>query len=323
MKKTLIEVAALLTVVMLVFLKAGVVLAYQIETLPSTEVKNDIVLGPGKIEVDLAPGESATKMIYFTNRTGRTVNFTVNVEDFKGSRDPNQGTIFMGDQKGPYSLKDYLKPDTWTFTLDQGQRMDLPVTIDIPQDAEPGGKYGVVFATAQPPAIAEDGSAQGPSPVVSIASRVGTLFFVRVKGTAVQEGLLKSFSTENKARFFEQGPINFQYVFENNGNIHIDPYGVIEITNMMGRNVGEVKVSPFFAMPDSDRLNQVSWDHPWMFGRYTAKLSLNRGYNDIVDTMSYDFWVFPWKLALAALLAAFLLGWFVVWILGHFELKRK
>jgi hypothetical protein len=303
--------------------ECGNVFAYTIEDMPGTTVEHDIVLGPGKIEVALDPGQSVTKTIYFTNRTGRTVNFTVNAEDFKGSRDPNQGTIFMGDQKGPYSLKDYLNPDTWTFTLKQGQRIDLPVTIAIPQDAEPGGKYGVVFATAAPPALDTAAPQDSAKPTIGIASRVGCLFFVTVNGNTIEDGLLKSFSTKNKAAYFEQGPIDFQFVYENNGNTHVDPYGSIEIKNTLGEKVRELEIKPYFAMPDSERLSEARWDGKMLFGHYTATLSLNRGYKDIVDTMSYGFWVLPWKLLAAGLIAALLLGWFIVWALGHFELKRK
>lgn len=89
----------------------GNILAYWIEDLPGTAVENDIVIGPAKIEVFLDPGSTAEKILYFTNRTGKKVIFKVNVEDFAGSRDGFSNVVFMGDQKGPYSLRDYMKPD--------------------------------------------------------------------------------------------------------------------------------------------------------------------------------------------------------------------
>ncbi len=302
----------------------GSVLAYQIETLPNTSVEGDVVLGPGKIEAWLAPGETTAKMLYFTNRTGRPIDFTVNVEDFQGSRDPKQGTVFMGAQKGPYSLKDYLKPDTWTFTLQHGQRISLPVEIAIPQDAEPGGMYGVVFATAAPPSpSATDQNQSESKPMIGIAARVGCLFFVRVKGEAVETGLLKSFGVSGNKSYFEQGPISFDAVYENNGNVHLNPYGTIEITNLLGKKAGQLAISPFFALPQSDRLSQAKWDRNWLFGKYTATISLNRGYQDIVDTKSISFWVIPWKFLLAGMAALFLVIWFIAWMFGKFEIKKK
>ncbi len=298
-------------------------LAYQIETLPDVSVEGDVVIGPGKIELSLDPGGTAQETIYFTNRTGRTVNFTVNVEDFKGSRDVNQGTVFLGDQKGPYSLKDYLHPDTWTFTLNHGQRMVLPVKIEIPQDAEPGGLYGVVFGTAQPPEYDRAANGNEAAATVGIAARVGTLFFIKVNGNAKEDGQLNNFSTKDNKSYYEQGPINFQFTYVNNGNVHLVPYGLIEISNMAGKKVGQIEIPPYFAMPDSERLNEAKWDKKMLFGKYTAMLSLNRGYGDIVDSKQISFWVVPWKLMLAGLAGLIAAVWFLGWVFSHFEFKKK
>ena len=313
------------TIVLGVIFSMGVknVFAYEIETLPGTAVEGDIVLGPGKIEVWLDPGEKTTSTIYFTNRTGRTIDFLVNIEDFKGSRDPKEGTIFMGEEKGPYSLKDYLHPDVQQFTLEHGQRIHLPIEIAIPEDSEPGGRYGVVFASALPPKIEAEAGKEEAKPMVGIISRVGCLFFVRVKGDVIENGFLKSFAIKDMEKYFEQGPITFEFLFENNGNVHLAPYGIIEITNLLGKKIGEVEIDPYFAMPDTVRLREINWDKKLLFGKYTALASINRGYQDIIDQKSINFWVIPWKIILAGLVALFLVIWFFKWIVGHFEIRRK
>lgn len=297
--------------------------AFEIETLPGTAVEGDIVLGPGKIEVWLDPGEKVTKTIYFTNRTGRTVDFLVNIEDFKGSRDPNEGTIFLGEEKGPYSLKDYLHPEVEKFTLEQGQRISLPVEISIPEDAEPGGRYGVVFASALPPKIEEKTEEKEAKPTIGIISRVGCLFFVRVKGNVTENGFLKNFETKDTKKYFEKGPITFEFLYENNGNVHLIPYGIIEITNLFGKKVAEIEVDPYFAMPDSVRLREAKWDRGFLFGRYTALASLNRGYQDIIDQKSIEFWVIPWKIILVGILGLLLIVLFFRWIASRFEIRKK
>jgi len=92
---------------------------------------------------------------------------------------------------------------------------------------------------------------------------------------------LKEFKTTSK--FFEKGPIKFQLIFENNGRIHLAPYGIIEIYNMMGKKIDEVEVDPWFSMPDSLRFREVTWNRKFLFGRYVAKTSINRGYDGIID----------------------------------------
>lgn len=295
--------------------------AYIIEPLLDTPVEKDIVLGPGKTELSLDPGESATTTLFFTNRTGRTINFKVDVEDFIGSKDPQEGTVFMGEEKSPYTLKDYLNPEIWEFTLEHGQRIGLPVSIMIPADAEPGGKYGVVFATAVPPEIDKNQPQTGP--VIGIASRVGTLFFIRVKGEAKENGRVKSFSTLGNRLFFEKGPINLRVIYGNGGNVHLNPYGNVEIKNLFGKTVGNIKIEPYFAMPNSERLKELAWNRDFLFGMYTAKLQLNRGYQDIVEVRDFTFFVLPWKILMVILAGLVFIIWFFVWVFSHFEFKKK
>lgn len=296
------------------------VFAYQIEEIPETPVIGDFLLGPGKQELWLEPGETTIKEITIANRLGREMSFQVEIEDFTGSRDPAETIVLLGTEKGPYSLRDYLKPELSEFTLTHGQRIILPIEISIPEDAEPGGRYGTVIVATSPPKI-EEGEVKEPRPTVAVISRLANLFFVRVKGEVIENGFLKEFKSERK--FYEKGPISFQLLFENNGNVHLTPYGTIEIFNLVGNKVGELEINPYFAMPDSLRLREVQWDKTWLFGRYLALASVNRGYQDIIDQKSIEFWVIPWKIVLAGLVGLFLIIWFFRWLFSKFEIKRK
>jgi len=132
---------------------------------------------------------------------------------------------------------------------------------------------------------------------------------------------LKEFKTTSK--FFEKGPIKFQLIFENNGRIHLAPYGIIEIYNMMGKKIDEVEVDPWFSMPDSLRFREVTWNRKFLFGRYVAKTSINRGYDGIIDQKEVSFWMIPWKLILAALACLVLFIAFLRWVGSHFEIRKK
>lgn len=295
--------------------------AYRIEDMPDTRVEGDIVLGPTKIELFLEPGESLIREIMVTNRTGGTIDFTIAVEDFKGSRDPSQTVIFLGEEKGPYSLKDWLKPEVRDFTLNHGQRIHLPVEISIPSDAEPGGHYGVVFALTKPKVPTTEAEKERAKGQIAIISRVGTLLFIRIRGEVEEAGFLKDFRTSKK--YYEKGPIPFELLFENNGSVHLVPYGIIEFFNLLGKRVGEVEIDPYFAMPDSLRLREVKWDRGLLFGKYTALASINRGYQDIIDQKSIEFWVIPWKIILAGVIGLFFFILFLRWIATHFEIRKK
>jgi hypothetical protein len=294
------------------------VFAYQIQDLPNTEIKGDIVVGPTKVELFLNPGDKATKEITVTNRTGKTVSFSVGIEDFTGSHDVLQPIIFLGQEQGPYSLKNFIVPEVKDFTLKHGQRIHLPVEISIPKDADPGGRYGVVFAITNP---GNASSSENQAGQVAIVSRAGILFFVRINGQVQEMGQFNQIVTENK--FYESGPIAFNLFFENKGSVHLSPYGTIEIKNILGKTVGQVELDPWFVMPDSLRARQVSWDSRLLFGKYTAIASVNRGYQDIIDQKKISFWVIPWKIVLVVIAVLFLIIWFFRWLFSKFEFKRK
>ncbi len=305
----------------MLFGSAVTVSAYQFQTLPDTKVEGDVILGPTKTEFFLDPGEIATKEIMITNRTGQTLRFQVEIEDFMGSRDPGQSVVLLGSQKGPYSLKDWLTPEILEFTLEHGQRIHLPVKISIPQDAEPGGHYGVVFAAVLPPELTTEEQKEAAKSQIGIVSRAGSLFFVKVKGDVAEEGYLKSLEANKK--YYEKGPIDFQLLFENNGSIHLVPYGVIEIFNILGEKIDEIEIEPYFAMPDSLRLKEVSWNKGLLFGKYTALASINRGYQDIIDQKKVEFWVIPWKLVLTGMVGLFLIIFLLRFLFTKFEIRKK
>ncbi len=295
--------------------------AYIIEELNFSN-EGDIVVGPGKTEVWLDPGTEYTREIIVSNRSGAEKIINISVEDFQGSIDPNATIEFMGAEKGPYSLKDYVKPEINEIILEHGQRLRLPVVISVPSTAEPGGLYGAVMVSAsnikEETGEVQEGTAAGK---VEIITRVASLFFVRIKGEVVEEGALQDFKTNKN--FYEKGPVTFKVLSENTGNVHLAPYGTIDIKNLLGAQIGQVEIDPWFVMPKSVRTREVKWNTNFLFGKYTAALTLNRGYKDIVDTMQFSFWVIPWKLVLIITIALILVVLLFIWFVSHFELKKK
>jgi hypothetical protein len=111
----------------------------------------------------------------------------------------------------------------------------------------------------------------------------------------VTDGSLLEFSTKNAERFFTSGPISLLTTFENTGSVHLNPYGEIRVTNILGEEVGMSIIDPWFVLPNALRTREIVWDRPFLFGRYTFTLSLNRGYDDIIDESQVVVWVIPWQ----------------------------
>lgn len=324
MKSIKISIVVLAALILAIGTRGVVLAQYSKEALPDTTVYSDFVVGPGKIQVDMKPGETITKNIIVSNRLGSAKDFQIELEDIQGSRDVEQTVVLLAGQRGPYSLKDYLGIASTTFTINHAERVTIPVTIHVPSDAQPGGLYGsVVISTISKSASPElkSGSASGKSAIVT---RIGTLFFIRVAGEVKEDASLVKFSLKNDASIVSANePVSFRLLYENNGTIHENPYGYITVSNIFGSTVAKVPVQPWFALPNSLRLREVVWTPKFLFGRYTAVAEINRGYGDIIDTKELTFWVIPWKLILGAFIGLVVVFMLLRWIFSKFTISIK
>jgi len=298
---------------------------YTIDQLESQTDKavGDFVVGPGKTALTIAPGTSKVVEITVANRTGKTNDFILSVEDAEGSNDTQAPVVLLGTDTGPYTLKDYISFQQDTITLQNNERARIPVTISVPANADPGGRYGSVLVSvlSKKAVVSDDEEVTGATSAVF--TRIGTLFFITIPGDTDVEGELQSFKTLPDKTFFTQGPINFQLLFANKGDLHLTPYGEINVTNMFNENVGFIELDPWFVLPKSLRSREVLWERELLLGRYTATVQVNRGYDDIIDTQAVTFWVLPWKVVLGVFGLLLFVSLVIRFIVKNFEFKRK
>lgn len=286
----------------------------------SREVVGDFVVGPGRSEIQLEPGQSFVQEITVTNRLSDNRRFRLEVEDITGSTDGSSAVALTGEQEGPYSIRDYISFPEDTFVLDLGERARIPVTISLPPDAEPGGLYGSVLVSTVSEA---DPDAEAAAPRTPIIARVGSLFFVTIEGDQFREGETLGINTIGDELFYQEGPINFAILFENTGSVHTNPYGELSITNMFGEEVGFIELEPWFVLPQSLRSREVEWNREFLLGRYTVTARINRGYDDIVDEVTTTFWVIPYTFIGGVFAVLFIVIFLFRFITKNFEFKRK
>ena len=293
---------------------------FKLERLEGIVDQGDFVVGPGRAELEIKPGQTVVYEMSIANRISDNRRFELEIEDVSGTEDGNQAVVFLGESRGPYTIKDYISFPEDHFNLELGERARIPVTISIPADAEPGGYYGGVLVSTvkNDGATTEAGTAQSP-----IIARIGTLFFITVPGETLKAGETKSLSLATPKPWFEKGPIELHLLYENTGSVHLNPYGELRIRNFFGEEVGFVEVEPWFVLPKSLRTRTVMFDREVLFGRYTVTASINRGYDDVVDEVSTVFWVLPWKVLVSVFLFVFILLFSIRFFVRTFEFKRR
>lgn len=292
---------------------------YKTEQISGNIDVGDFVVGPGRTEIEIKPGQTIIQEITVTNRISDNRTFKLEVEDISGSSDASSAASLTGEARGPYSIRDYISFPEETFTLKLGERARIPVTITMPPNAEAGGYYGSVLVST----IRDSGSTDVVAPHSPIIARVGSLFFLTVPGDTKTEGKTLEVSLIGDKWWYEHGPIQLGILYENTGSVHVNPYGELAVKNMFGEEVGFIELEPWFVLPASLRLREITWDREFLLGRYTVVAQVNRGYEDIIDEVSVSFWVLPWKIVGGMFFVLFIIIFSLRAFFRTFEFKRK
>jgi hypothetical protein len=281
----------------------------------------DFVVGPGRVELNLDPGQTTVTEITVTNRISENRTFRLEVADVAGSADGSSALNLIEDgTPGPYSIRDFISFPEETFNLALGERARIPVTITVPPNITPGGLYGTVLvSTVQEPTTPQEANL----PRNPIIARVGSHIFVNITGEKVVSGEVLAITTLPSKLWYESGPINLAISYENTGSVHLNPYGELSVRNIFGQEVGYVELEPWFVLPVSLRTREVEWDREFLFGRYTVVAQINRGYDDVVDEVQVSFWVLPWKIMATGFVVLFVLMFIFRLFFRTFEFKRK
>lgn len=256
-------------------------------------------ISPTVIELNATRENTYNLTIKVKNVTVSDLVYSTEVNDFSSA----------GETGAPQVIVDSTLPATssiisWIvavpeFTLKSHEESKINVQVIIPNDAEPGGHYGVIRFSGSAPELQDSG--------VGLSASSGVLLLIRVDGIITEKASLASFYTElndKQSSFFENSPIKFVTRVKNEGNIHIKPIGNIELHDMFGNIVTTLTVGDTQSnvLPNSTRRFEAQYSNMWMIGRYTANLTLGYGTTGQAIANTISFWVIPYKVILAGLL---------------------
>ncbi|MEN9413247.1 MAG: hypothetical protein RLZZ342_334 [Candidatus Parcubacteria bacterium] len=283
-----------------------------------------VTVSPPLIQLTIGPGETWSSALKVTNTNKRDVTYYATVLDFEATGEEGVGTFIprvqLGAPTGPtgYSLASWIVMASTSVTIPAGESGSVPFTVQVPQNAEPGGHYAAILVGTQP------GTGEITGPTMQISSYVSSLIFVRLRGEAIESGRIREFRTEQSV--YDTADANFLLRFENTGNTHLKPQGDIVIYNMWGKKRGELAVNQerHFGnvLPQSTRRFTFAWAGEGSLadiGRYSAVVTLAFGDGDKrnLSAITY-FWVVPTvPLATAlAVIAGFVL--IIVWFIRRY-----
>lgn len=268
-------------------------------------------IGPPVINISANPGQTVTTNISLRDISSSALIVRAEVNDFiAGGEDGTPKILLEEGETSPYSFKEWMDPLP-VLTLEPKELRNLPLTFTVPDNASPGGYYGVVRFTGTPPELEGTG--------VSLSASLGSLILLTVNGEAKEALSIEEFSVNKEGRggwLFEAAPLTFVQRLKNTGNIHEEPGGLVTVKDMFGNVVATLPINqpPRDILPQSIRKFEVPLDKTVigdriLFGKYTADLTVTYGADKQTVTSSITFWVIPYTLIGIILIA--LVGGFI------------
>jgi hypothetical protein len=266
-----------------------------------------LTISPTKIDVAGDPGQTLVGEIELFNEQTEPKTFFTSFENFE-PRGETGAPFFIGGGSG---LASWIGSQGSIF-ITPGERVTVPYTITIPQDATPGGYFAAIFFGSQAPET-------GAGSEVAIGGKVGTLVLLRVNGDVEEGGGLLEFTAGlNSSKFFTSVPVPFSYRFNNTGGDRVIPRGEVVIKNVFGIHVETLNANKNegSVLPSSVRKFELTWGEampsfgdskPNFFdvvkfqasnlriGVYSADLNISWGETGQTSNSSTTIIMFPWQ----------------------------
>ncbi len=255
-----------------------------ISSLVYAQEKKGIEVFPAYTEVTLE-GKDDEEKIEFTyiNHTENPIILEFQPLDFRS--DPNGIINFFEHQEGyQYSLSSFLSLESSSISLNPKEERKLIVSVKNREDISPGGHYAAIMAKI----LDND-----PEKASNIVPSLNALILLRKSGGEIFKASLTDSNYPTSFITFSY-PFSLQIGFRNEGNIHIIPYGTVQIKDIFGRNLyqGVINGSSNIVMPESRRqvpveLHAVDFSLPISLN--TLKVEGKDSLNKITYSKTYRF----------------------------------
>ena len=246
-----------------------------------------VTIAPAKVEFNVNPGDEIKFSIY-TRNDGEAATYLYSVVKW-----------FTEDEGGTKIWVEDVPEIEWVkipekVSAPPGEMIEVPVVINVPQDAPPGGHFlAIGFGTAP---AKQKGSG------ISIGVNVLSLVYINISGNRIDKISVSEF---NAKKVYFSFPVKFAYKIKNEGNTYVRPTGDIEISNIFGRLVANLKVNEreLQILPGKEKVLENEWKTNFAFGPYKAKFNIYYGLNQSQNLVfNYWFFMFPVKAIITALI---------------------
>lgn len=262
----------------------GIILCvFFILPLQAQALDKGITVSPSIAHIDLSEDPPFYTLSY-TNNTNTQLTLKLSVQDFTELEDSYKFDFLSPkDAKNyKYSLSSWISFENKTLEIAPKETKSIMVFIDKERITK-GGHYASILAEIQQPETNKK---------VNIKAVLASLLFVRAStGKEIEEGKISSLAP---LRDGIEYPDNYVVRFENSGNVHVIPYGLLEVFDPLGNLVakGPLNENSLDALPESIRAyttNVSTYQKVLLPGVYSANISVHFGKTNQKTSKSLKF----------------------------------
>lgn len=266
------------------FVTMGLLSAFSANAQSNNNIR--LMVSPEIFELKLEKGKVYENKIKVYNKGESPIPLQAIVANF-GAEDYTGTAIFYGnpepDSDGtdlPIDPQKWMKIKNPNFILDSQETVKVEFSISVPENAENGGYYTVIFLEPMTSASNSNGAEENS---VKVLLKIGVLFLITIgerdpslnelitvaefnipekyrlkkleKSLAGLTGLFQSAKAEKENLFsiVETGQLQFNLIVKNNDAFHNKPYGKLAILSSDKKSIGETEIGKITILPGRSR----------------------------------------------------------------------
>lgn len=252
---------------------------------------SNLTMTPSSTELAIDPGNYTENRFELINggETSYDVYATALPYHVQGLDYDAQFTQLPGTTNASQWVK-YTTPTK--LTLGAKKSIGFDYTVQVPANAQPGGYYAVLFASATPQ--------KKPGSGVVTTNRVGNILYITVNGPVKRDGTVKAAPL---AGFTLKDSMQLGVIVENTGGIHYKSLVQMSVKNVFGREMFRSELTRL-VLPQTSRQITDTWSGMPPVGIYKVQSTATVAGEQRQAPGKWVVAIRPWVLILALIIIA-------------------